>query len=74
VRITVAVSEPIKYFTVKVTAYCPSEMYVCKEFSIVEVPPSPKFQDQEIGDPVIGDPVLWSMKDIANGFVEDGII
>jgi hypothetical protein len=47
---------------------------VCKGSSIVEVLPSPKFQDQEIGGPVIGDPILWSIKDIASGFAEDGIM
>jgi hypothetical protein len=44
--------EPEAFDTVNVTVFDPAVVKVWLGFLDVEVPPSPKFQDQEVGDPV----------------------
>src|SRR5262245_29647717 len=42
----VSVSGPCAFVTVKVTVYVPRWVYTCEGFWSVEVPPSPKVQNQ----------------------------
>ena len=44
---------PFAFFTVKVTVYFPSLLYVCVIFLDFECLLSPKFQYHEVGDPVL---------------------
>jgi len=44
---------PAEFFTVKLTGYFPALPYLCSGFLLVEVLLSPKFQNQEVGDPVL---------------------
>jgi len=44
---------PAAFFTVKLTVYFPALLYLCTGFRVVEVLLSPKFHDQEAGDPVL---------------------
>jgi len=44
---------PAAFFTSKLTVYFPVLLYLCTGFWSVEVLWSPKFQDQEVGDPVL---------------------
>lgn len=53
---------PLEFFTVRVTVYFPSLLYVCTGFLAVEDVPSPKFQFCEVGVPV-----LLSIKTTFNG-------
>jgi hypothetical protein len=58
------------FFTVNVTVYFLGTLYLCMGFWTVEVVPSPKFQNQEVGDPV-----LLSLKFNVGGVVEkEGIM
>lgn len=52
-----------EFLTVKLTVYFPIFVYLCVGFLAVEVLESPKFQDQEVGDPV-----LLSVNLTVNGF------
>jgi hypothetical protein len=44
---------PAALLTAKLTVYLPAFEYVCTGFFSVEDVPSPKFQFQEVGDPVL---------------------
>ena len=44
--------DPQEFVAIRVTVYVPAVVYVCVGFCNVLVPPSPKFHDQEVGDPV----------------------
>ena len=44
-------SEPDELETVRLTEYVPGEVYVWLGFCAVDVPPSPKLHDQDVGLP-----------------------
>lgn len=44
---------PFAFLTVKVTVNLPFLVYVCEAFLVDKVTPSPKFQTQEVGDPLL---------------------
>jgi len=50
--VVVAWELPEPFVAVSVTEYDPAIEYVCDGFWLVDVPPSPKVQDQDVGDPV----------------------
>jgi len=65
-REAVLVLLPLAFLTVKVTVNLPFLVYVCEAFLVDEVAPSPKFQAQEVGDPL-----LFSVKVTFNGAFPD---
>jgi hypothetical protein len=64
--------EPFLLLAIKLTVYVPTFVNWCTGFFCVEVFPSPKFQDHEVGEPV-----LLSVNVTLNGaipVVEDALI
>ena len=45
-------SEPFVFVAVRLTVYVPAVTYVCVGFWAVDIFPSPKFHDHEVGLPV----------------------
>ena len=45
-------SEPFAFVAVRLTVYVPEVTYVCVGFWAVDVPPSPKLHDHDVGVPV----------------------